>query len=166
MEILNKISQYNLFNYLLPGVIFCVLIKEYWDLDLAGSNLLVAAFIYYFLGMCVSRIGSLIVEPTLKRVGYVEFSDYSDFLNAETQDPKIQELLTTANFYRSILGCLFSFLLLSVGLWLVATQHISADTLFMITMALIICLVLAGYRKQVSYIRRRVNFRKINDADS
>ena len=116
--------------------------------------------------MCASRVGSILIEPFLKKIRFVVFSDYTDFLKAEGEDEKIQELLTTANFYRSVLGCLFSFLILSFGFWLVSENKISSQTMLIGVIGLVVILVLQGYKKQVSYIKKRVDYRKNNNANS
>ncbi len=58
-ELLNKISSYNVFNHLLPGVIFSILIGEIAHYPIAQRDILTGAFLYYFLGLVVSRAGSV-----------------------------------------------------------------------------------------------------------
>jgi len=66
-ELIDKISTYNLFNYLLPGILFALFAKHFIGLDLIQSDIGIGIFLYYFLGMCISRIGSLIIEPILRK---------------------------------------------------------------------------------------------------
>ena len=66
-KIVDRISSYNLFNYALPGTIFV-----YTSKCLLNKNILVNSWIEnfilcYFIGMILSRIGSLIIEPLLKK---------------------------------------------------------------------------------------------------
>lgn len=166
MELLNKLSKYNIVNYFVPGVVFCVMAKEIFEVDIAGNNLVLGTFVYYFIGMCVSRVGSVILEPTLKWLGFIKFSDYSDYLNAEGQDNKIPELLETANFYRSILGGAFTFVVLGLGMRLIEKEIISESTLIWTAVSAVLALTLFGYRKQVDYIRKRVEKRTSRSADS
>ncbi|WGI22461.1 hypothetical protein [Amylibacter sp. IMCC11727] len=160
MELLNKLSPYNFINFLIPGVIFCSATKRIWAIDLAGTDLVASVFIYYFVGMCVSRVGSVMVEPVLQKFKFVSFSEYQDYLIAEKNDTKLEELLCTANFYRSILGGLFVFLLVWVAQIAIHHQIVSVNqslSVFGIGTALILQ---QSYRKQVSYIKKRVDFRK------
>ena len=65
-EIINKLSSYNLFNYLLPGTVFVALTEAFTSFPFAQDDLLIALFLYYFIGLIISRIGSLFVEPFLR----------------------------------------------------------------------------------------------------
>lgn len=65
-DIINKISNYNLFNYLFPGILYTASVNHFTRLQLPTDNLLEAFFVCYFIGLVISRIGSLIVEPLLK----------------------------------------------------------------------------------------------------
>ncbi len=125
-------------------------------INIAGENLLVAPFVYYFIGMCLSRIGSLVIEPILKSMGLVRFSDYGNFVEAERLDSKISALLETANFYRTILGGVFTFVVLGLCLLLVQRGVLSSNSLIWITVISVLALTLFGYRKQVNYINYRV----------
>ena len=105
----------------------------------------------------VSRIESLVVEPILKRVRFVTFVDYRKFVEASAADPKIDVLSETNNMYRTLCA-LFLVLLLVVLFerfapllpWLVdGSPYIAGVAL--------VVMFLFAYRKQTSYIVRRVN---------
>src|SRR5438552_699340 len=101
-NLLEKISSYNVFNYLLPGTLFAFLLPLVTTYNLDQKNLLLAAFIYYFIGMVISRIGSLFVEPFLRKIGFLKFSDYGDFVRASADDGKLETLSEVNNTYRTI----------------------------------------------------------------
>lgn len=84
-ELSEKISSYNLFNNLLPGILFVFIITELTDFDLILDNNFIGAFFYYFVGMIISRLGSLITEPFLKWMKFVKFTDYKDYLICNSQ---------------------------------------------------------------------------------
>ena len=105
-DLLDKLSSYNLFNYLLPGVLFVALIDKFTSLHLIQENVLIGAFVYYFIGSIISRIGSIFIEPFLKRVKFVTFSQYSDFVTASKEDPKIEILSEQNNMYRTFCAML------------------------------------------------------------
>jgi len=50
-EILDKISSYNFFNYLLPGILFVVITEEFTSYSFIQENLVLGVFIYYFIGL-------------------------------------------------------------------------------------------------------------------
>ena len=64
-ELLDKISSYNLFNYLLPGILFVCISKQFTDYDFIQDNDFIGAFLYYFIGMVISRFGSLCLSPLI-----------------------------------------------------------------------------------------------------
>ena len=64
-EILDKLSSYNLFNYLLPGVLFVVIASKVTRYGFIQDDIVIGVFLYYFIGMVISRFGSLVIEPLL-----------------------------------------------------------------------------------------------------
>ena len=155
-ELLGKLSSYNLFNYLLPGVVFVAAATAFTSYSFVQADLLIGAFVYYFTGMAISRFGSLVVEPLLKRFSFLRFANYRDFVAASKIDPKIDLLSETNNTYRS----LFATLLLLAGLvgWerleiLVPALRAWAGPLLLIALLLVF---LFSYKKQTSYVARRV----------
>ena len=72
-ELLSKLSSYNLFNYLLPGVVFSITVEAWTTYSITRGDLLSDAFVFYFAGLVISRIGSLLVEPALKKAAFRYF---------------------------------------------------------------------------------------------
>jgi hypothetical protein len=107
-DLLDKIGSYNIFNYLLPGVLFAVFIDRTTPLKLLGMNAAVVAFVCYFLGSVVSRVGSLAVEPAMRKLGLVTFEPYENFVRAVKTDPQLEVLSETNNMYRTFCGLLLS----------------------------------------------------------
>ena len=66
-DFLNKLSSYNLFNNLLPGILFVVLLNHFTQYRILQDNLLLSVFYYYFIGLTISRISSITIEPFLKK---------------------------------------------------------------------------------------------------
>lgn len=110
-DLLAKLSSYNLFNYLVPGVLFAVLATEATPYHLLQKEIVIGLFVYYFLGMIVSRFGSLVIEPILKGASFVRFGEYADFVAATRNDPKAEVVLESSNTYRTLCS-LFALLLL------------------------------------------------------
>ena len=81
-KIIEKMDSYNIFNYLLPGAIFDYMFEILFHMKLVQGNIVENLFVYYFLGMILSRIGSIIIEPICKKIKWVKFADYGDFIKA------------------------------------------------------------------------------------
>ena len=155
-DLLQKISSYNIFNYLLPGVLFVGLLPYLTTYNLTQGDLLIGAFLYYFIGMCISRIGSLIVEPILKAVSFVEFSEYSAFITASAKDPKIETLSEANNTYRTICALLLSLVAFKLYQLLegaIPALHGLGSYVLILGLAL---LFFFSYRKQTAYITKRI----------
>ena len=155
-EILNKISSYNIFNYLLPGTLFAVIGDKYSSYVFIQNDILVAVFTYYFMGLVISRIGSLLVEPALKIMRFVKFAEYSDFVSASKDDKKLDILSETNNMYRTLFS-LFVSLLALIGFDTLALKYpiLSISAPYALFVALLV-LFLFSYRKQTEYIIRRI----------
>ncbi len=162
-DLLDKLGSYNLFNYLLPGVVFSAIASSLTGYSLLQSDLLVGAFVYYFLGLIISRIGSIIVEPVLKKTRFVKFSSYSDYISASKNDGLIPTLSEANNMYRTFVS-LFLCLLFLKGYELMALQLpcLREWEISILVIALFI-LFLFSYRKQTAYITKRVQRNQSKD---
>ena len=155
--LLDKISTYNIFNYLLSGSLFVVIADAVTDYHFIQKDIVVGLFLYYFIGLVVSRIGSLVVEPILKAVRFVTFVDYGKFVEASAADPKIDVLSETNNMYRTL--CALFLLLLLVVLFdrfAPSLPCLVEGSSYIAGVALLLMFLFA-YRKQTAYIFRRVS---------
>ena len=83
----------------------------------------------------MSRIGSLLLEPFLRRVHFITFASYDKFVRACKADPKLEVLSATNNMYRT-----FCALLLSVGA-VVGYERLSLRFPFLRDAATSVCIV-------------------------
>jgi hypothetical protein len=155
-DIIDKLTSYNIFNYLLPGVILFIVVGETTEYPISLQNNFSSAFVCYFLGMVVSRFGSLIVEPILKRTKFVKFGSYSDFVNASQIDPKIDLFSEVNNTYRTVISMLLIALMVKLFFLLENWYCLDRDATFTIILVLVLALFLFSYRKQTTYINKRV----------
>jgi uncharacterized BrkB/YihY/UPF0761 family membrane protein len=140
----------------LPGVLYVYIASELTSVDLVQKDILAAAFLYYFIGLIISRIGSTIVEPLLKKLSFIKFAEYKDYVKASQKDPKIEILSEANNMYRTIISLfltigltmLYSILVIKhpdIKNWLIAATILSIFTMFLV-----------AYRKQTNYITKRI----------
>ena len=155
-DLLDRLSSYNIFNYLLPGILFAVLAEKVSSLQLVQKDVVTGVFVYYFLGSVISRLGSLVVEPLLKRIGLLTFAPYADFVRAARVDPKLELLSETNNMYRTFCAMISSLglvALVDVLLPLIPGSRAFVPWLLLLGLLL---LYVSSYRKQTSYVRSRV----------
>lgn len=155
-EIIDKISSYNIFNYLLPGILFVTIAKYFTEYNLILENNFLGAFLYYFIGMVISRFGSLLIEPILKKIKFVKFADYSDFITASKKDDMINLLSEINNTYRTITSMLAILMLLKLYGYLDRCWHFPEDITILIVVVLIFLMFLFAYKKQTGYITKRI----------
>ena len=159
-DFLQKLSSYNIFNYLLPGILFVGIAEKLTSYSFIHDNLLIGLFLYYFFGLIISRIGSLIVEPFLKRVKFVRFADYPDFVEASKSDPEIGLFSEQNNMFRTL--CSLFIVLIFVKIYDEYKDMLpwSADTSGFIFFLLLLVLLLFSYRKQTQYVVQRIKIAK------
>lgn len=162
-EILEKISSYNLFNYLLPGTVFVFVLSKISEHNFIQKDLLIGAFFYYFIGLVISRVGSIIIEPLLKRWHFLKFAEYSDFVIFSKKDDKIDTLSETNNMYRTIIALIFSLTLVKGFDFLVLKTGMNGTWQSVIILTVLLALFLFSYKKQTAYITKRIKAHKKNN---
>jgi len=155
-EILDKLSSYNLFNHLLPGTLFAVILDKFTNYSLVQENLIVGAFMYYFIGLIISRFGSLIIEPLLKKMSFLKFADYKDFISASKKDAKIELFSEINNMYRTFTAMFILILVLKLYEFLDFKLLALKDWNLFILIVLLLIMFLYSYRKQTQYITKRI----------
>lgn len=159
-EIIEKLSSYNIFNYLLPGIVFSILTSKFTSTNLIFDNLIIGAFLYYFIGLVISRVGSVIIEPLLKRIKFLRFADYKDFVSVSKTDNKLEILSEANNMYRTFVS-MFSILFLIIGFQRLSEFFIIfKNNQDLILLAVLFVLFLFSYRKQTDYITKRIKASK------
>lgn len=159
-KILEKISTYNIFNYLFPGVVFCVISDKYFSIPLIQETILNGIFLYYFVGLVISRFGSVVVEPSMKKVGMLKFSDYSDFILATKKDEKIEVLSEVNNMYRTTLSMIIVLTIVVVYNSCMSYWPGIATLGKYIVVGVLFLLFFFSYRKQTDYITKRITVNK------
>lgn len=155
-DFLSKLSSYNLFNYLLPGIIFVVLAKELCNYSFVQQDIVLGVFLYYFIGLIISRFGSLVIEPILKYISFLRFAEYKDFVAASKKDEKIELLSEVNNTYRTL--CSLFLLLGFLKIYGIIENKYTAlkDWNSVILIFLLLVMFLFSYRKQTKYITKRI----------
>lgn len=169
-----KISSYNIFNNLLPGIVFCYLLNKTTRFSIVGENILENVFIYYFTGMVISRIGSLCIEELLKKIKvkkkepFLKRATYIDYIKASSVDACIGTLSETNNTYRTAVSlfCLLIVVNLFDSLMYdFVKMHINAELRIIIAFVALMLLFVMSYRKQTKLISERVEAHKINNQE-
>ena len=156
-DLLAKISSYNFFNYLFPGALFVVVAERMGIVALPQQlDIITRLLIYYSAGLGISRVGSLVLEPVLLFTRFVTYSEYSDYVTACDADPKIVTLVEASNTFRTIAAGALC-LLVAWPLSSMARKGLIAPTTgTVLSLALVLVVFLASFKKQVGYVKKRV----------
>lgn len=160
-QIVEKISSYNIFNNLYPGILFIYLLKFIFGINLLSDNWLENLMVFYFAGMVLSRMGSIIIEPMMKKIKLIRYAPYSDYVKASSIEPLVDTLSEVNNTYRTLLStfiCAFVCKLCITFNEICLKNNITflqekKDWIFLI---LLILLFAFSYVKQTNYVRKRV----------
>jgi hypothetical protein len=155
-DILSKLSTYNLFNYLFPGILFVIVASKVTHYSLIQQDVVIGVFLYYFIGLVVSRFGSLVIEPILRKTSFLRFADYKGFVAALKKDEKLELLSEVNNTYRTLCS-LFTLLLLLKLYEVIETKlPFLAEWNALILLVLLLVMFLLSCRKQTGYITKRI----------
>jgi hypothetical protein len=152
-ELLDKLTSYHLFNYLLPGTVFVAAARRLTAHRFDADNIVVELFLYYFIGLVISRIGSLTVGPVLKAIGFLKFAPYPDFIRASAKDPKIEVLSEQNNTYRTLCAVFVALGVLKVYDVVAAARPRTAHGVVLVVLFVLFAF---AYRKQTGFVRKRV----------
>jgi len=155
-KIIDKISAYNIFTNLFPGVIYCLLADKLFGIPLVQQDIVLGLFLYYFAGMVISRISSLVVEPLLTKTKFFKFADYGSYIAASAKDEQIGVLLETSNSYRSVVALLVC--VIATGAWSAAFSACPGAQAYEahLLIALLLVLFVFAYRKQTQFVVARI----------
>lgn len=155
-ELMDKLSSYNIFNYLLPGIVFVVLLEKVTHFSFIQKDIVLGVFVYYFIGLIISRLGSLIIEPILKKIKFIEFAPYSEFVSASKIDSKLEILSESNNMYRTFCSLFLLLILLKLFEWIENKLPIISDYNEYILVVALFVLFIFSFKKQTNYVRKRV----------
>jgi len=166
-QIVDKISSYNIFNNLYPGIVFCYILKFIFKISILTDNWFENLVVFYFVGMTLSRIGSILIEPLMRNIriknkSLIKYTSYDDYECASKKDSIIVTLSEVNNTYRTMLSCfvcafiykicsLINSLLIRIGCDFFQK---SKDWFFLIFFILLFAL---SYIKQTGYVKKRVD---------
>ena len=161
-ELLAKISSYNIFNYLLPGATLVIGASRLGAITFKEEDLATRLLIFYVVGLIVSRISSLVLQPALRWSKLVKHSEYRDYVAAAKTDDKIPTFLEVNNTYRALA---VSFVILAGVSMSIHAHNVSDEYQWKISVALLVIsgIMCLSVRKQSYFINRRVEYAREAD---
>jgi hypothetical protein len=156
-ELLNRLSPYNLFNFLLSGALFYIFSGIMADkVPSSVEGIFIAFFLFYFFGLVVSSFGSLVVEPILKRMSLVKSACGNDSAAISSEDKQIRRFIVTSNIYSTLCSLFFLLVLYKVYSFIRSEFSWFESWDVAICFVLLLVLFLFSLRKQADNIAKRV----------
>lgn len=156
-KIIEKLGSYQILTNLLPGAFFGLSLEFFFGIHIPTENFVEDIIAYYFMGFIIDRIGSLVIEPVFKRISFIKFAPYIEFVKTVKSDSKIDILSEMNNFFRSLLTCVILLPFIKLGQELTLKWLWFSENYKWFILVIIFLLLLFAYRKQSNYIRKRVN---------
>jgi hypothetical protein len=156
-KFLNKLSEYHFIQSLVPGMIFTYCSKMFYGVNFLTDKPVYDFIVILIVGLIISRIGSVIVEPLLRKVKILNFCKYTDYIEASQKDSIIRNLSETNNLYRVIIATFLVLLVEKLYLFFSKKFIWLNDWTYLIISFLLIVLFIFSYRKQTNYIKKRVD---------
>ena len=160
-DFIDKISAYNILNYLIPGAIFWYMYPLVCNETLPGGKFIEELFAFYFSGMIIYGIGSIVVEPLFKKLKIVQYANYADYIKASKKDLKLETLSESNNSFRTIIA--LTFVLFIAKIYSIIRYFINVPTWITLVLLLTAIAVIFSllYKKRTKFIKTRVEQSKI-----
>ena len=97
------------------------------------------------------------IEPAFKKIKFLKFADYKDYISACKKDEKIDLLSEKNNSFRSISSMLALLLILKVYEWIADFYPVLNEYGIVILVFVLFIVFLFAYRKQTEYVVKRVD---------
>lgn len=168
INIIEKISVYEIVNNVIPGSIYIVMMESLTRFRILTGSLFFDVVLIYFAGLVISRIGSLFLEPLFrweykKGKAFLVFAPYGDYLKAEMIDKsgRVRYLSMVNNMFRCLTATVFCILLTVIYNFMQPKLYswgINNNSLTVIGSVFLVLLFAFSYKKQTEYVKKRVEF--------
>ena len=156
-SLLERLSSYNILNNLIPGAFFVFFGKLLNVISLPLDGVVERIFVYYFCGMIISRIGSLVIEGIFEKVKWIKYAPKAEYVAAVKKDARIESLLETSYMYRTCAGLFLTLGIVKGYSTLVELLAIPGCVTAWLVVILLFILFSASFVKQTRHIASRVD---------
>lgn len=153
---IEKLGSYQIITNLLPGVFFGMALRLLLGIVVPMENIGEEIMVYYFMGLIINRISSLVVKPILKKCRFIQEVPYSDYAKAAKVDSKIDVLSEANNYFRTLLtSCLLLIVIAILQISICNIKWFSLNWKWLL-LILLSLLFLFAYKKQTKFICKRI----------
>ena len=172
--IIAKLGSYHILANLIPGAFFGFALDALFGITLPVEGLGGYIVAYYFIGLIIGRIGSLVTKRIFTRqkgakkricTQFIEYAPYSDFMKSEKSDQKLVALSDMNECYRSLLTSVWLLPVVNGFYWLVQRHQWLSTHWVWIAVLLLFGLFLWSYKEQTRFIKERVENANCQETD-
>jgi hypothetical protein len=154
----DKLDAYNLVANLVPGAALTYALHFSKFPTPSPGHIGAFLLVAFVAGVTANRLGSLILDPLLRRLKFLKPKDYRSFLVREKEDDKLDALVANSGLYQSFFtaGAIYLLALLSSA----AAAYLTKQGLLT---ALVICgmlVFLFALKNEDGYIHSRIEAAK------
>lgn len=154
-SLLQKLANYHLLNYLIPGYVFLWLVGRLLRQDFFPPDPLQIAAVSYVVGVLLSTLSRSFTERMLQAIRVKEQTTYDEFVLAETRDPKLTAMNEAGDMFAALAtAILFAMIFHVVALTLPGLLEHPVAIVMLMAVALAILVI--AYRRRMATISRRV----------
>lgn len=165
-KLFERISSYQILNFLYTGIV-CWYGLIYLGFDEFQKQSITTTLIgSYFIGMTMSRIGSLVIEECFIKWNWIEKTDHGKQVCAEKMDSKVELMLSLCNTYRTFAAIFLVFLLLSIITKFCCDLNLKHNITFILISLALTVLYSFSFVKQYKYVKKRVDNDVENNSNS
>jgi hypothetical protein len=154
----DKLDAYNLVANLVPGAALTYALHFSKFPTPPPTELGAFLLVAFVAGVTANRLGSLVLDPLLRRSKFLKRKDYRSFLMREKADQKLDALVANSGLYRTFFVAGLIYLVAVIAAPLVA--NMPGQTLFVAFVIAGMTVFLFALRKEDGYIHARVEFDK------
>ncbi len=153
----DKLDAYNLVANLVPGAALTYALHFSGfpapNPEKIGAFLLVA----FVAGVATNRLGSLVLDPLLRRAGFLHKKDYRAFVSSEKEDTKLETLVANSGLYRTFVTAGSVYLLLIAVEGVLSAFGKEPKNVFIPFVVIGMIVFLFALKKEDGYIRTRID---------
>jgi hypothetical protein len=152
--VFEKLDAYNLFANLVPGAALTYALRYSGFPTPSPDKFLAFLLVSFVAGVTANRLGSLLLDPLLRRWKFLKPKDYHSFLMREKADRKLDALVANSGLYRTFFTAGIIYLAALVIAPLVTP--LGGKALLLIFIIGGMAVFLFAFRKEDGYIHSRI----------
>lgn len=152
----DKLDAYDILANLIPGaaLTYALHVSQFPTPDPKDwAAFLLVAFV---VGVTTNRIGSIALDPLLRKISFLQQKDYEAFVAAEKKDPKLSTIVANHGLYRTFLtaGLLYGVLLMVM--WALPDLDWKSPIVVLLAVLAGLAVFAWALRKEDGYIHDRI----------